>query len=107
MVKTVLLECFIKVIEYGECSIRVYRSLSNILRQAFCQIFSAIYCGVISWSLLEACNIFTLIQLANLQHVYKINSDCSIRVNRSWTFEIPKSVAAMADTAATVPTPLG
>ena len=36
----------------------------------------------------------------------KINSDCSIRVNRSWTFEIPKSVAAMADTAATVPTPL-
>ena len=36
----------------------------------------------------------------------KIYSDCSIRVNRSWTFEIPKSVAAMAATAATVPTPL-
>ena len=36
----------------------------------------------------------------------KINSDCSIRVNGSWTFEIPKSVAAMAATAATVPTPL-
>ena len=36
----------------------------------------------------------------------KINSDYSIRVNRSWTFEIPKSVAAMAATASTVPTPL-
>ena len=36
MVKTVLLECFIKVIiEYGECSIRVYRSLSNILGRHF------------------------------------------------------------------------
>ena len=38
--------------------------------------------------------------------IYKINSDCSIRKNRSWTFEIPKNVAAMADTAATVPMPL-
>ena len=35
MVKTVLLECFIKVIEYGECSIRVYRFLSNILGRHF------------------------------------------------------------------------
>ena len=35
MVKTVLLECFIKIIEYGECSIRVYRSLSNILGRRF------------------------------------------------------------------------
>ena len=35
MVKTVLLECFVKVIEYGECSIRVYRSLSNILGRHF------------------------------------------------------------------------
>ena len=69
MVKTVVLECFIKVLEYGECSIRVYRSSSNILCGL---IFSAIYCtnpGIISWSLLEACGIFTLIQLANLQHV--------------------------------------
>ena len=31
----------------------------------------------------------------------KINTDSSVRANRSWTFEIPKSAAAMA---ATVPT---
>ena len=55
IVKTVLLECFIKVIEYDECSIRVYRSF-NIFVQAF---YPAIYCtypGAISWSLLGACS---------------------------------------------------
>ena len=63
-VKTVLLECFIEIIEYDECSIRVYRSLSNTSMQAFCLIFSAIYSvypGVISWSLLAAGSIFTLV----------------------------------------------
>ena len=36
----------------------------------------------------------------------KINADCSIRINRSWTFEISKSAAAMAAMATMVPTPL-
>ena len=35
----------------------------------------------------------------------KINVDCSVRVNRSWTFEIPKSAATVAATATMAPTP--
>ena len=68
MVKTVLLECFIKVIKYYEYSIRVYRSSSNINFYAgtLPNIFSYLLC-LSSWSLRGACSI--LIQLPMLQHV--------------------------------------
>ena len=59
MVKTVLLECFIEVIVYDECSIRVYRSWSNIFMQA--QIFSYLLC--LSWR-------NQLVSTGSMQYIY-------------------------------------
>ena len=73
--------------------------------QAFCQLFMVLI-------LAQSAGLYWEHAVYSHSYMYswpcynmcdKINADCSIRVNRSWTFEISKSAAAMA---AKVPTPL-